>query len=209
MRKGILTLEGTTVKLEDFGDGTFRLEASPFSRKAKFWSMYRRSRLLMTSILNSFPFGPSDGSDKHSPDAWNRIQSFTEAFLPSFSLSLPPLDLHMWQKAVKRFKPRAVRGPCGWSKDDLLNLSPARALELLQLLTKVEHGELDWPSPLLVGFVCSLSKGNGRTDVQGFRPIVLYPILYRCCASLRSRQVLRALKAHLPPDRFCSWQRAG
>ena len=195
------TLEGALVQLNDKGDGTFQLQADPFPGEG---AVLEHVQTLSSSadIHREFVSAWKKRWQTQAavdPATWSRILRFTEAFLPQFDISLPPLDLQSWQRAVRRFKPRAARGPCGWSKDDLINLSPSRTAELLQLLTQVEQGTLGWPSPLLVGFVCSLSKDNGKQDVQGFRPIVLYSIIYRCWAGLRSRQVLRALKKHLPP----------
>ena len=140
---------------------------------------------------------------KHSatdPSTWSRILRFVEALMPTFDLQLPPLDLEMWRKAVRKFKARAARGPCGWSREDLLHLSASRTGELLDLLRLIEQGSIGWPFPMLVGFVCSLAKDNGKDGVDAFRPIVLYSMIYRCWAGLRSRQFLRALRRHLLPE---------
>ena len=135
-----------------------------------------------------------------SPDMWDRVTNFARAFLPSLSLCLPPLTLDTWYRAVKRFKVRAARGPCGWARADLLHLPRARTTELLHLLARVERSEQPWPQQMLVGLVCSLLKPGGRTDAQAYRPIVLFSIIYRCWAGIRSRQMLQALKQHLPID---------
>ncbi|CAE7673569.1 unnamed protein product [Symbiodinium sp. CCMP2592] len=86
----------------------------------------------------------------------------------------------------------------GWARQDLLNLPLERTIELIAFLTSVEQGTNSWPSQMILGFVCLLCKGNGRTDTQGFRPICLYSIIYRTWSGIRSRQVLASLCTLVP-----------
>ncbi|CAE7670713.1 unnamed protein product, partial [Symbiodinium sp. CCMP2456] len=129
---------------------------------------------------------------------WDRFLNFVRAFLPRHRLALPEISPDTWNRAVRRFKPRAARGPDGWARLDLLNLPPQRTCELLRFLAEIEASEREWPTQLVVGFVCLLCKGNGRTDAQGFRPICLYSIIYRTWAGIRARQLLAALRSLLP-----------
>ncbi|CAE7803672.1 DHX57 [Symbiodinium sp. CCMP2592] len=133
-----------------------------------------------------------------APD-WQRFLAFAAAFLPRQVFSLPRISVEDWLRAVKRFRPRAARGPDGWAKADLLNMPPPRTQQLLDFLAQLEAGECSWPQQLVVGFICLLSKQNGRADAHGYRPICLYSIIYRAWAGLRARQVLQALK-HCVPD---------
>ena len=119
------------------------------------------------------------------PEAWSRIIAFAQAFLPKANLVLPPLTVSAWRKAVRRFKVYAARGPCGWAKEDLLNLPDAATQVLLDRLHAIECGRSTWPKQWLTGLVCALSKGNSRADANGYRPIVLYSIIYRTWAGLR------------------------
>ena len=89
---------------------------------------------------------------------WQRVFSFTTAFLPPGNFQAPPLTPTLWLSAVRWFKPGAARGPDGYNK-------------LLALLTEVEQGRLDWPEQLLLRLVCLLDKRNQRKDAQGYRPI--------------------------------------
>ncbi|CAE7466734.1 unnamed protein product [Symbiodinium sp. CCMP2592] len=136
----------------------------------------------------------------HTASHWQRFLDFATAFLPRYSLSLPAITCEMWLRAVRRFKPRAARGPDGWAKQDLLLMPPARVEQLLAFLAELEADSRPWPQQMVTGFVCLLCKGNGRTDVHGFRPICLYSIVYRTWAGLRSRQILRLLRSQLPDD---------
>ena len=86
--------------------------------------------------LNSFLCGPQEVEADH----WQRVFDFTNAFLPAGSYQVPPLTPAMWIAAVRRFKPRAARGPDGYARQDLLQMPLERVCQLLELLTKVEHG---------------------------------------------------------------------
>ena len=139
---------------------------------------------------------------QHTSADWSRFLNFVRAFLPSRPFDLPDIDASMWSRALRRFKPRAARGPDGWARDDLLKLPPQRTAELLRLLRAIETETQPWPRQLLVGFVCLLSKDNGRTDTQGYRPICVYSIIYRAWAGIRAQQVLRILRGLVPEDLF-------
>ena len=125
-----------------------------------------------------------------SQSDWTRITAFAAAFLPCLDLQLPPISVPQWRRAIQRFKPRAARGPDAFGKQDLLHM-PVR--ELLFLLHSVEQGHCEWPQQWLLGFVCALSKANGRLDANGFRPICLMSMIYRTWSGLRARFLLRKL----------------
>ena len=133
-------------------------------------------------------------------DDWTRFLSFASAYLPHGRFELPSITVDHWLRAVKRFKPRAARGPDGWARDDLLHMPPERIQQLLNFLDEIESSARPWPRQLLVGLLCLLDKRNGRTDAQAFRPICLFSIVYRTWAGIRSRQLLRILAPQLPAE---------
>ena len=137
-----------------------------------------------------------------SASDWQRFLDFATAYLPRHSFELPDIDVPTWTKALRRFRPRAARGPDGWARDDLLSLPPARTAELLSFLRSVELDGRPWPKQMVIGFVCLLNKGNGRLDANGFRPICLFSIIYRTWAGIRARQVLAALRSIVPDGLF-------
>ena len=128
-----------------------------------------------------------------SQSDWTRITAFAAAFLPCLDLQLPPISVPQWRRAIQRFKPRAARGPDAFGKQDLLHMPEAAVRELLFLLHSVEQGHCEWPQQWLLGFVCALSKANGRLDANGFRPICLMSMIYRTWSGLRARFLLRKL----------------
>ncbi|OLQ12995.1 LINE-1 reverse transcriptase-like [Symbiodinium microadriaticum] len=135
------------------------------------------------------------------PGQWQRILDFTRAFLPRLACPLQPITPAMWRAAIKRFKPRAARGPDGYSRDDLLNMPLPRVQELLNILTDVETSGI-WPEQLVNGLVHALDKRNGCESVAGFRPICLFSIVYRTWAGIRARQLLRWLSEISPVGAF-------
>ena len=138
--------------------------------------------------------------DSLSDADWSPIVAFAQAFLPSAKLELAPLTLPEWRRAIKRFKPRAARGPDGLAKLDLQHMSDAHAAQLVSFLNGIETGDHSWPAQWLVGLVCCLKKPGGRQDAQGFRPICLLSCVYRAWSGLRARQILRWLTNHAPPE---------
>eukprot|EP00435_Cladocopium_sp_Y103_P062884 s241_g24.t1 len=135
-----------------------------------------------------------------SDDVWLRVTRFVARFMPKVELELPPLTVDMWMTALRRFRPSAARGADGWARDDLLNMPRAHTELLLSLLTDIEHGRQLWPQQLQEGLVIALAKCEGAHRPNEYRPIVLLSIIYRCWASLRSRQMLHMLEPWIHAD---------
>ena len=72
---------------------------------------------------------------------------------------------------VRRYRPRAARGPDGFARDDLVNMPLTRVEELVAMLNSVEAGSVPWPKQLLTTFMCALTKGNGRQDVHHLQDV--------------------------------------
>ena len=153
--------------------------------------------LRQRSIMNSLSFGLNDGTSPSSDEQWTRILAFTQAYMPQRPLVLPAITSAQWLSALRKFKPRAARGPDSYARDDLLAMPMPRAQELLLLLSDIEAGAA-WPSQLLIGLVTALHKRNGHDSVHGYRPICVFSIVYRCWASIRARQVLKWIRDVIP-----------
>ena len=81
--------------------------------------------------------------------------------MPHHSFKLPPIDVDMWNMAVRRFKPRAARGPDGFAKEDLVNMPPSFAQELINMFHSLEQRELMTLANLgqSLSFPCSSDVG--------------------------------------------------
>ena len=156
----------------------------------------------VSDVLHEFTSLWSARWQKHAnleESHWSRVLQFAAAYMPKFDFDLPPIT-----PEVRRYKPRAARGPDGWSKLDLLHMPMPFLRRWLDLLAEIQAGTREWSDQLLPveGFVIALSKENSRLDANGFRPIVLFSMLYRTWAGLRARQLLRLLESRLDHEAF-------
>eukprot|EP00435_Cladocopium_sp_Y103_P054257 s825_g17.t1 len=132
------------------------------------------------------------------PDAdWQRITAFFQAYVPKIPFQLPDITVSQWHRALKRFKPAAARGVDGFSHLDLLAMPTAWTERLLCLLKKIELGTTSWPVALLYGVVSVIAKDPCSKTVDRFRPIVVFSVIYRTWASIRSRQLLRQISPYM------------
>ena len=135
-------------------------------------------------------------------EEWTRITGFVQAFIPSSFFEFPPLSVRLWRSALSNFRPKAARGPDGFARQDLQNMTDAQVSSLLGLLHSIETADTPWPKQLLEGFVLALAKQADSHTPNHFRPIVLLSLVYRCWASLRSRQILSQLATKIHQDAY-------
>ena len=69
---------------------------------------------------------------------------------------------------------------------------------LLGVYHKVES-EAQWPLQLTTGIVSSLEKTPDAQSVRQYRPVVVYPLVYRIWSSARARQFLKMFAKVTPP----------
>lgn len=111
---------------------------------------------------------------------WQRILAFGRTFLPSRKLEYSPISLHGWQHVNARYTDRAARGPDGFHGRDLQQTPVGFQSALLDLLTAIEQGLVDWPTQLLTGFVACLAKTATASEVAHFRPIIVFSAGPQC-----------------------------
>ena len=132
------------------------------------------------------------------PDKWDDVVSFVrEAFTPR-TWEFPQWSVDDFLRCVQHKPARAATGPDGVSRADLLALPPAAVQHIVDLLQQVESPEGRWPPQLAVGMVSGLDKGKGAADVDAFRPVTVYPIIYRVWSSCRAKQAMNQLVKDLP-----------
>ena len=136
------------------------------------------------------------------PEHWTRILNFTRFLRPVASFDFPPIHEAQWLRAVHRLKKHAARGPDAYARLDLLHMAPCHVTQLLQMIRAIELGQAEWPLTLLQGFVCAIDKQNHKTGADAYRPICLLSVIYRVWGSIRTKQLLRALKPHVPDALF-------
>ena len=113
-----------------------------------------------------------------------------------------PIQPDQWYRALKRYKPSAARGVDGISHRDLLSLPLAWTERLLAMLHDIELGRTNWPTAILYGVVNVLAKNEGASTVDRFRPVVIFSVIYRTWARVRSKQLLRWLTPKMDVEAF-------
>ena len=153
-----------------------------------------------TAILQRFAeaWGPRWVKQSHvQPGQWTQICGFLDRVLHPIPWEHKPWTLDTLTMAIRQKKSKAAKGPDGVSQPDLASLPPTAVGVLVQLLEQVESGKA-WPAQLANGFVTSLAKRPDAQQVDQFRPVVVYSLLYRVWSAERAREALRSIAAVLP-----------
>ena len=133
-----------------------------------------------------------------SQDDLLRITSFCTAYLPPGKLIFEDISIAQWRRALKRFKQHAAKGADGYMLADLTHMTDQHISFLLSMLHSIEAGQVNWPIQWLEGFAIALSKATATH----YRPIVILSLIYRCWASIRSRQALMQLSNLVHEDAY-------
>eukprot|EP00435_Cladocopium_sp_Y103_P036813 s432_g9.t1 len=112
-----------------------------------------------------------------------------------------PITGEQLRQTIKGKKARSATGPDGWSRKDILRMSPDLLQSVADLFTWVEAGH-QWPLTMVTGIVHSLEKRSDPTQVNHYRPITVFSLLYRAWSSIRSRQLLDFLSDKIPARCF-------
>ena len=151
---------------------------------------------------------------KHAAIAWNSFwQRDIEATAETWEDCLPLLTgpcncpslqfeefrYDRWIEVVRKIPNRSSRGACGFSKKELIDLSPSFVSILFQFFAAFEAGHA-WPQRWAIAKVVCLNKVEVPDSALDCRPITVLSRLYRCWSSYRSRQILKHLANIIPPQ---------
>ena len=136
-----------------------------------------------------------------STSDWSRILQFAKGHLPAGRLDYSPITAARWSSSLRRYAPHAARGPDGFTRQDLKYMPSAFSADLMDQMA-VWESTGTWPRPLLSGFVHPLAKRETCSGAGDYRPIVIYPLIYRSWGSIRSKQILRHLMAWTSQHQF-------
>ena len=197
-------LDGLPAQVTPIADNVVLIDsAGPFSEVSKLTQrIFAPTAMEIHTELGQFWRGRWYLQEPPSEEAWLRIVTFTQAFMPTGRFVFEPITIQQWRASIKRFKPKAARGADGFGKQDLLRMSDGHIAALLSLIEAVEQGQTEWPTQLLEAFVIALAKKDCSHTPDHFRPIALLSIVYRCWSSLRARQFLRQLMAYIHTDAY-------
>ena len=120
---------------------------------------------------------------------------------PSNCPSLPfeEFQFDKWLEVVRKIPNRSSRGACGFTKRELLDLSPSFVTTLFQFFAAFEAGH-PWPQRWAIAKVVCLNKVEIPDSALDCRPITVLSRLYRCWSSYRSKQILAHLASIIPPN---------
>lgn len=120
-------------------------------------------------------------------ERWTQIIDFARDHLPHNPLDLPAISFTDWKTAFHRFKLTAAAGPCGWTREDLDNLTDFQIQHVLDFFSYLEAGG-KWPTQMSVRLIHCLQKRDNNHSVNGFRPITVSSLFYRVYAGIRAGQ---------------------
>ena len=129
---------------------------------------------------------------------WENILAFARRkIIPCKSKPLS-LDEAFVRASAKAKKNHAAIGLDGVSKADVVHLTPKQLNCVIAIFRRAGlTGE--WPSQVLEGVVKSLAKRDNPQDVPDFRPITVFPFIYRLWSSMASKFWLGAIDETLDP----------
>ena len=139
--------------------------------------------------------------DRHrhlEPSHWDEVLALTRTLLHCPVMTLTPITLARWKHAIQAKKSRSATGPDAMARQDLLSFPDELHLQMIQLFAHAEATG-QWLKQLLQGAVFSLEKVPHAQTVNEYRPITVMPLAYRIYTTIRSREVLKHLKQHVPP----------
>ena len=128
---------------------------------------------------------------------WEQIFAFARRHFQPIQWVVAPWTTERFAAAVKRKKPKAAKGPDGVSQLDLVALPAQSHSAFVALFQAMEAGQ-PWPQQLATGFVTSLAKVETAQQVDSFRPVTVYSLLYRIWSSERAREALQNITRVVP-----------
>ena len=129
---------------------------------------------------------------------WDQICQFAQQKLPPVRWSFPKWTEDRFAQVVRSKKSTAATGPDGISRKDLMSMPSHVIKSLINVYEQVETAS-QWPLQLTNGIVSSLEKTPDAQSVKQYRPVVVYPLVYRVWSSARARQFLKAFARVTPP----------
>jgi len=128
---------------------------------------------------------------------WAQILRFAKQVLKPVAWNFDDWTSDKVQAMFRQKKARAAKGLDGVSRSDCLALPPQGCNAISGIYATIEQTH-EWPQQLQTGEVRSLAKTVHQGMADHFRPITVYPLLYRVWSSCRARQALQSISSTLP-----------
>ena len=198
----VVQVEGQQLQVDDV-DGSLLTLASPLhdehSEVVHVTQHYSTIDQLQEHLAQFWR--PRWWRDTPAPSDWDRMFRFCEVYLSQQPEHHDPITVAQWREVNKRYNQRSARGPDGFSHKDLHYMPFAFEDRLVDQLNFWEEvGQ--FPSQLHTGFIHPLPKREQSSQVGDFRPVIIYSMVYRSWASLRSRQILKRMANMIGAHQF-------
>eukprot|EP00435_Cladocopium_sp_Y103_P039949 s1234_g10.t2 len=159
----------------------------------------------LASLFERFGTEWSARWDKHrdTPSSfWDPLLDFIDTAIPEHApMPYERITAAQIHQVIKSKKPTAATGPDGWSRQDILRMAPDLLQSIADMFTWIESGH-HWPISCVTGIIHSLEKRAEASQVQHYRPITIFSLIYRAWSSIRSRQILAFLTDRVPQRCF-------
>ena len=160
----------------------------------------QRTVAQVTDILDAFAkeWSPRwQRRQDQTEEQWEPIIGFMKHAVPPKETMFPAITADQLRRTVASKRKHAAVGPDGVSKADVINMPQSALIDMQRLITCLEDG-MQWPTQLVTGHVAALAKTPTAQTVGQYRPICVFPILYRAWGSIRARQCLQFLESIAP-----------
>ena len=132
---------------------------------------------------------------------WNELVDFARKFVPHHPLSYVPIGPDLLRAEVGRKKKQSATGLDGVTRLDLLQADQHTLQSLCNMLDRATTDGL-WPRQVISGRVSSLAKTVNAAEVNQYRPITVFSLVYRCFSSVTARALLDWADGWAHPDVF-------
>ena len=121
---------------------------------------------------------------------WDNLFAFADARLGRVSAPDPDFQPELLRSIAAGKKAKAAVGLDGVSRQDVLNLNDGELQSICNMYGRA-HTSGQWPLQLVQGQVKSLAKKESPGGTGDYRPITIFPFLYRLWSSITSQHWLK------------------
>ena len=132
-------------------------------------------------------------------DSWQTLVTECSEFCLTPKAPCMMLSLDTWMRSVKSIKSISSPGSDFWRVTDLLALPVDFHIRVVQILNHMTATGSQWPAEYCNVIVSMIPKCSKPVGLSDFRPISLYPLLYRIWAKAMFRKLAPWLRKWVHP----------
>jgi hypothetical protein len=132
---------------------------------------------------------------------WSELVAFACRVVPCHPLNALTITPELLRAEVGRKKKSTSSGLDGVTRQDLLTVDHNTLGSLCSLFDRASSDGA-WPRQVICGRVSSLAKTLNAEEVNQYRPITVFSLVYRCFSSVGARCLLDWADTWAHPDVF-------